>query len=344
MSKNKNKPNLFTRAIRQSLEWVVDSAALFTPHQEREAALESVDDVPYVDGAGSHRTLDVVRLKGSSGVQPALLYIHGGGFAVCSKETHRFFAYQYAKLGFTVFNINYRLMPEHRFPAAIHDSIDALHWVLDHGERYGADTDRLVVAGESAGANLSTAITASACYDSISDPKAQSVFERNPTIQAVMPACGLLQVSNCARLWRRGEPIPGIARTIFSALERDYLPHPLVGPGRPELADPLLIMESREPQRELPPMFIYCGTKDYVYDDSARLARALRRRGAHHEFHSYEEMDHAFHAFPWSFEGKKCWKAQQRFLQERVPGLIDRPVVDGGFHVSNREEKLRESA
>lgn len=344
MKEPAGQPGIVTRALRSSVEMTVDFAARFRDHQEREAQLHVVEDVPYAPGGSADHLLDVIRLKGSTGVQPALLYVHGGGFAMCSKRTHRYFAFQYAKLGFTVFNINYRLMPEHRFPAAAHDTMTAFQWVLDHAHLYGGDVSNIVLAGESAGGNLTLGLAVAACYGDIADPLAASIFERNPTIGAILPACGLLQVSNAARFWRDKPRFSRIAKGFFNAIERDYLPSALEGPGKPDLADPLCVVENRAPDRPLPPTFVYCGTKDFVYPDSARLAKALREQGATCEFHSYEDMDHAFHALPWSHEGKRCWRQQARFLQQRIDGLFARKADDEGYIVSSEDRQLRKSA
>ena len=77
-----------------------------------------------------------------------------------SKDTHRVMALAYARRGYVVFTINYRLGPEHLFPAPLEDaSPHALVWVREHCARFGGDPSRLAIAGESAGANLVTALT-----------------------------------------------------------------------------------------------------------------------------------------------------------------------------------------
>ena len=86
------------------------------------------------------------------------LYIHGGAFSMMSKDTHRIMAYVLAAQGYQVFNINYRLGPVHSYPEPLKDALGAFEWVLDNGAKYGADTDRLAIIGESAGANLTAAL------------------------------------------------------------------------------------------------------------------------------------------------------------------------------------------
>ena len=114
-------------------------------------------DVPYRDSGRRSHLLDIYRPKGA-GLRPAVLYVHGGGFAILSKDTHRVMAMAFARQGYVVFNINYRLGPQHRYPAALEDAAAALLWVKEHARAFGADPSPIVLAGESAGANLVAAL------------------------------------------------------------------------------------------------------------------------------------------------------------------------------------------
>ena len=90
--------------------------------------------------------------------QPALLYLHGGGFVIGSAATHDALCRQLAlRSGWMVLSLDYRLAPEHRFPTAFNDSWDALQWLHAHGEMLGVDTHCLAVGGDSAGGTLAAA-------------------------------------------------------------------------------------------------------------------------------------------------------------------------------------------
>ncbi len=90
--------------------------------------------------------------------QPALLYLHGGGFVIGSTATHDALCRQLAmRSGWMVLSLDYRLAPEHRFPTAFNDSWDALQWLHAHGEMLGVDTQCLAVGGDSAGGTLAAA-------------------------------------------------------------------------------------------------------------------------------------------------------------------------------------------
>ncbi len=86
---------------------------------------------------------------------PALLYLHGGGFTIGSIDSHDAACRALAHLsGAAVVSLAYRLAPEHRFPTAVHDSWDALHWLAREGSALGLDPTRLAVGGDSAGGTL----------------------------------------------------------------------------------------------------------------------------------------------------------------------------------------------
>lgn len=91
----------------------------------------------------------------STALLPVLLYFHGGGFTVGSVRTHDILCRELAcRAGCAVLSVDYRLAPEHRFPAAVHDAWDALHWLAREGAHHGLDTSRIAVGGDSAGGTL----------------------------------------------------------------------------------------------------------------------------------------------------------------------------------------------
>ena len=91
---------------------------------------------------------------------PVLLYLHGGGFTIGDLETHDSLCRQLSlRSGVAVLAVDYRLAPEHRFPAAVDDAWAALDWLQAHASRLGLDGDRIAVGGDSAGGTLA-AVTA----------------------------------------------------------------------------------------------------------------------------------------------------------------------------------------
>jgi acetyl esterase len=91
---------------------------------------------------------------------PVLLFIHGGGWVICNLDTHDGLCRRLANhAGCVVVSVDYRLAPEHRFPAAVDDCYAALCWVADHAGEFDGDAGRMAVAGDSAGGNLAAATT-----------------------------------------------------------------------------------------------------------------------------------------------------------------------------------------
>lgn len=275
-------------------------------------------DLCYGDPSNPFHRLDVWRPTGD-GVRPCIFLVHGGGFRILSKNTHWLMALMFARAGYVVFTSNYRLAPDHPFPAAIEDVFQAWSWVLEHAADHGADPSRIAVAGESAGANLVLSLTNAACFE-LEDPLARAVFERGVVPSLALPACGLLEVSQPERYLSQTH-IPSLFRDRIQTVCEDYL-GPLGTQVRSEavLANPLSLLESDvEAVRPLPSMYIAVGSADPIADDSYRLGRALDRRGVPHSIDVYRGETHAFHAFIWRQAAQRCWQTHVEVLNDVLP-------------------------
>ena len=275
------------------------------------------------DGQPEHR-LDVYRSVRAQGPRPAMLYVHGGGFRILSKDTHWLMGLAFARAGYVVFNINYRLAPRHRFPAAVEDCATAYRWLCEQGPAYGADLDRVVFAGESAGANLITSL-ALMCCTRRDEPWARAVFDRGVVPRAWLPYCGMLQVSDPGRFRRRKPNLSTFIDDRLVEVTRAYLGRdPSVYGATLDLADPLVVFERGEhPERPLPPCFATVGTADPLLDDTRRLAAALAGLGCEHQAIYYPGEVHAFHALVWREQARRCWSDTFRFLDRHVPAGVD---------------------
>jgi acetyl esterase len=281
--------------------------------------VEHVVNVAYGDGRPehAHRRLDVYRPIARERLLPVVLYVHGGGFRILSKDTHWLMGLAFARRGYVVLNIDYRLSPAHRFPAALRDVAAAYCWALEHAAEWGGDPTRLVVAGESAGANLATALTMLTCYER-PEPWAREVFEAGRVPSAVVPACGIFQVSDVERFggWVSSSFVMDRLREVSEAyLGADAMGPRAAGAGPLDLADPVVWLERGEaPLRPLPPFFAPVGARDPLRHDSDRLAEALRAMGVSCEAPVYPGAGHAFHAFVFRKEARRCWRDTFEFL------------------------------
>ncbi|MDL1164187.1 alpha/beta hydrolase fold domain-containing protein, partial [Yersinia pestis] len=105
-------------------------------------------------------SLTIVRPQNAPSVLPVILYTHGAGWVFGNAHTHDRLIRELAvgSQSAVVFT-NYSLSPENRYPVAIEEVYAALDWVAENGSKYGFDTNRIVVAGDSVGGNMSAAIT-----------------------------------------------------------------------------------------------------------------------------------------------------------------------------------------
>ena len=271
--------------------------------------VECFSDVPYRAGGDPAHLLDVYRPARENGPLPTVLYLHGGSFRILSKDTHFMFATEFARAGYLCFNANYRLAPAHPFPSALEDAADAFRWVVEHGPRWGADLSRLVIAGESAGANLTLALAVMTTFDR-PELYAKRLYQLGVVPRAIAPLCGILQVSDPGRV--RGRDVSSLVQSRIQLLYEDYLE----GSATCEvgLADPLCIVERGQPSRAFPPAFASVGGDDPLVEDSQRLQVALARIGVECEAPVYPGMPHAFQALTFRAAAKAQWAALFSFL------------------------------
>lgn len=305
------RKKLGSKAVESAFRGL-SNVSVRTPMARRALAdVRVVRDVPYSHSGLSDHTLDVYMPAQASTTQlPVMFYVHGGGFRILSKETHWFIGVAFARQGFITVNINYRLAPANPYPSAIHDVFDAWEWTLENIHRYGGDPTRVVVAGESAGANLVTALSVAACeeHDSL---QARHVFQLGKSPDVLIANSGILQVTDTDRFLRK-KHLPGWIFDRIEEVATDYLGDEI----NPWLADPLLAIENQEAfTRPFPVTFASSGTKDPILDDTRRLEAALRRHGGEPTVHYYPGEVHAFHVFLWRRQAIQCWQDQYKFLR-----------------------------
>ena len=291
-------------------------ADFLPPMKQRMGSCRLSEDVEYARHGSERLCLDVLQPV-AAGRHPVLIYFHGGGFAIGSKRTHRALAAAYAAQGYLVFNVDYRLAPQHPFPAALEDACAAWLWATDHAAEYEGDAQRMGLCGESAGANLALAVTL-ACCTPRPETYAAPLFERGLRPALALLYCGFLQTSQPERYQRAG--VSAFAASIATDAARSYLgKYASHLDAVHALADPLCVIEAMANQPELPPLFIAAGLADPVVADSQRLESALQRLHVPFTAHYYPGETHAFHVMFWRAQAMLCWRDSFAFLQRYLP-------------------------
>ena len=301
------------------------------PHRH---GLEVVRDLPYLPTGLIEHNLDLYRpvaplpekergdWQPYGAPHPVVLYLHGGAFRILSKDTHWVMGLAFARRGFHVYNANYRLAPRHPFPAALEDACAALEFTVREAVRNGGDPTRLIIAGESAGANLALTL---ALLTTVRRPEpwAARVYDLGIVPRVVVPMCGILQVSDTARFARR-RVLPRWLQDRLVETSDAYLAGGSSGSGDSTLlADPLVILEQladarTETSRPLPAICATVGTRDPLLDDTRRLEQALQRLEVPHLVRYYPGEVHAFQALVYRESAKRCWQDTYAFLDHHL--------------------------
>ncbi len=256
-------------------------------------SLDDVSSIPVDAGGVDSEWFDV------SGGEPSrvLLYLHGGGYLIGSVQSHRPMIERITKAtGARVLAINYRLAPEHPFPAAVDDAVAAYRWLLDQG--YPAN--RIAVAGDSAGGGLTIATLLALRDAGVS-----------------MPACAVpispwtdMECTG-ASIESRAAVDPMVQKEILLEMGGVYL-----GGADPKspLASPI-----NGDFSGLPPLLIHVGDAEVLLDDSTRLEDKMKAAGVDITVEVWDEMVHVWHLFaPMLDKGQEAIDRLGAFVKEKT--------------------------
>ncbi|MBV9091526.1 MAG: alpha/beta hydrolase [Mycobacteriaceae bacterium] len=212
---------------------------------------------------------------------PVVVFFHGGGFALGDLETHDALSRAHAVgAGAVVVSVDYRLAPEHPYPAAVEDAWAATRWVAAHAAELGADPARLAVAGDSAGGNLA-AVVSQLARDAGGPPIAfQLLWYPATSWDFSLPSL----VENAHA--------PILDRPAVEACSRWYAGH--VDPNN---LPPTLAPARAESLAGLPPAYIAVAGHDPLRDDGARYAELLGAAGVPVQLHNAETLVHGYAGF-----------------------------------------------
>jgi acetyl esterase/lipase len=209
--------------------------------------------------------------------QPLLVYYHGGGWVIGDLETHdgvcRFLA---EHSGCRVLSVDYRLAPEHPFPAPIEDAVAAFAWAAEHVDNLGVDPARIAVGGDSAGANLSAAV----CL------QARDAGGPRPAMQLLLyPPTDAAGGQASREIFAEGFLL---TRNDMDWFEAHYLPEGC------DHEDPRVSMMRAKDVSGLPPAYVATAGFDPLRDEGETYAEQMRAAGVKVALQRHPGLIHGF--------------------------------------------------
>jgi acetyl esterase len=244
-----------------------------------------------------------VAVPAGAGPHPVLVYLHGGGWVCGSPKTHRKLAHRFAEAGYLVFNVDYRLAPEHPFPTPFEDCLAATRWAHREAARFGGDATRLAIGGDSAGGNLSAAVAAALAGDPARPKAALLIY-------------GVFDLGTLAGLTLDAGGDPR-ARAVGSELA-ELMVGAYLGTQRRDtlLRDPRVSPLAAAAQ--LPPTHVVVGSADPLAAQAQAMAQALAAAGVPHEHWVDEGMPHGYAQMEFLPPARPAIERMLRFLKQHI--------------------------
>jgi acetyl esterase/lipase len=226
-----------------------------------------------------------------------VLYLHGGGYVMGSLTTHRKLAGDVSRaVGARVLLLDYRLAPEHPYPAGVDDAVRAYQWLLAAGVRPGA----IAIAGDSAGGGLTIA-TLLALRDQDLPPPGAAVAI-SPWTDLTLEAASIEAVAERDPVVRAGD----LKRYRDWYLDGADPRHPGASPAHADLTG-------------IPPILVHVGEAEVLLDDAVLLAEHARRDGVDVTLEVWPDMIHVWHVFAGRVpESTAAVERIGAFLRERL--------------------------
>ncbi len=239
-------------------------------------AVQIIQDVKYGEADGLPLLLDVVQpLARNTLPSPAIIEIHGGGWSIGEKDVQH--VLHLARAGFFCVTINYRLSPEHLFPAHVHDCKAAVRWLRFHASKLGVDPDHIGVWGGSAWGHLAALLGTS--YD-VPELEGNSGWPGVSTrVQAVVSVCGTFDFLQISEEHFVANPVP-----LFGGSPHEH-------PELVQLANPITHLRP-----DALPFLLFHGDADELspYEQSVLFQNVLEQAGIQVTLHTAHGGKHGF--------------------------------------------------
>lgn len=257
-------------------------------------------------GTDPKQRLDILKPKiQQSERRPILVFFHGGGWISADKAMYRGIAATLAREGFVTASVNYRLAPKNRFPDQLQDAGLVIDWICRNGQNYGGDTSTIVLAGDSAGAQIASWYASALSKRQLFAEIGFRGPAYNPGIKALLLFYGVYDLHNVL-----GAPFPFIRLYAQSFLGAEGA----VYKSNADIASPI-----RHVAADLPPVWLCAGERDGLFSQSKEYANALEEKDARCETLFFPRARRAYHGFmffAWIAPSKEAIADAVRFLKE----------------------------
>lgn len=225
----------------------------------------------------------VYRPTDAAAPQPVIVYFHGGGWVLGNIQTHDTVCRRLAETsGFVVISVDYRLAPEHKYPAAMDDAYSTTQYISERAQELGVDADRLIVAGDSAGGNLAAAVAFRA--RDVGGPRIAKQVLIYPVVEPDFSTDSYLAFADDY----------GLTKASMEWFWQQYIGD--------TTADRKYACLANAESRDLPPAFLLTAEYDVLRDEGERFAERLRSAGVEVELKRYPGMVHGFVHFASVFD------------------------------------------
>jgi acetyl esterase len=232
--------------------------------------------IPAPHGAIPARIYTPKTLRKKDGLAPCLVFFHGGGWVIGNLETHDVVCRKLAhESELIVISVDYRLAPEHKFPAAVDDAILATKWIAANAKQHGIDASRLIVGGDSAGGNLA-AVVALAARDG-----------GGPKIAAQLLIYPATEFARKHPSHREPETSILLTHSVIGWFMNHYL-------GDADISDWRASPARAKSLKDLPPAYVLTAGADPLRDEGDEYAARLKEAGVPV---TYKHFPGQFHGF-----------------------------------------------
>jgi acetyl esterase len=270
------RPPYETVSPAEARELYLKGRFVSNPEPPELASVEPLT-IPSPAGPIPARVYTPTRLRKANGLAPGLVFFHGGGWVIGDLDSHDVVCRKLADEGeLMVVSVDYRLAPEHKFPAAVDDAIAATKWIAENSRQLRIDASRLMVGGDSAGGNLAAVVAISARDGNGPDIAGQVLIY--PAIDFAMthpshrePETSILLTHSVIR-WFRDHYLNGAADV------HDWR-------ASPARATTLI---------GLPPAYVLTAGADPLRDEGDEYARRLKEAGVAVTYRTFPGQFHGF--------------------------------------------------